>query len=125
MIQHFVSQHAAPLTVTTQYARERVSDTIQQNWKSRFPAYYVKRCNEAVATATIFRDTPASDSVAKAAQLFIGWTSLVAGVYGIKTDKEFVTDCDRADTSTCINNILRALVISDWQSEPYQQNQII
>jgi hypothetical protein len=47
------------LAVTTQYARVRVSDKIRQHWKSRFPACNVKRCNEAVATDTVFIDTPA------------------------------------------------------------------
>jgi hypothetical protein len=60
-------------------------------------------------------------------------------VYGVKTDKEFVNtlednirergamdklinDCARAETITCIKDILRALVITDWQSEPYHEN---
>ena len=75
------------LTVTTQYARGRVSDTICQHWKSRFPACNVKRRNEAVATDTIFSDTPAIDNGAKAAQLFVGRTSLGTVAYGVKTDK--------------------------------------
>ena len=128
------------IAVTTQYARGRVSDTIRQHWKSRFPACNVRRRNEPVATDTVFSDTPAVDSGVKAAQLFIGRKSLVADVYGLKTDKEFVntlednirergamdkliSDCARAETSTRIKDILRALVISDWQSEPYQENQ--
>jgi hypothetical protein len=70
----------------------------------------------------------------------VGRTSLVADVYGIKTNKEFVntlednirergamdkliSGCARAETSTRIKDILRALIILDWQSEPYQQNQ--
>jgi hypothetical protein len=93
-----------------------------------------------VATDTIFSDTPAVDSGVKAAQLFIGRLSLVADVYGVKTDKEFVntlednirergamdkliSDSAKAETSTRIKDILRALVISDWQSEPYHENQ--
>jgi hypothetical protein len=51
----------------------------------------VKRRNEAVATDTIFSDTPAVDSGAKAAQLFVGRTPLVVYIYGIKTDKELST----------------------------------
>jgi hypothetical protein len=128
------------LACTTQYARGRVSDTLRQHWKSRFPACNVRRRNEAVATDTIFSDTPAVDSGVQAAQLFVGRTSLVADVYPVKTDKEFVntlednirergamdkliSDCARAETSTRVKDILRALVISDWQSEPYQENQ--
>jgi hypothetical protein len=76
--------------VTTQYARGRVSETIRQHWKSRFPACNVRRRNEAVATDTVFSDTPAVDSGVKSAQLFIGRKSLVADAYGVKTDKEFV-----------------------------------
>ena len=128
------------IQVTTQYARGRVSDTIRQHWKSRFPACNVRRRNEAVATDTVFSDTPAVDSGVTAAQIFIGRSSLVADVYGIKTDKEFVntlednirergamdkliSDCARAETSSRVKDILRALVIADWQSEPYQENQ--
>jgi hypothetical protein len=82
------------LCSTTQYARGRVSDTLRQHWKSRFPACNVRRCNEAVATDTIFSNTPAVDSGVKAAQLFIGRKSLVANVYPVKTDKEFVNDLE-------------------------------
>jgi hypothetical protein len=49
--------------VTTQYARGRVSDTIKQHWRSRFPACNVKRRQEPVATDTVFSDTPAVDCV--------------------------------------------------------------
>jgi hypothetical protein len=51
------------LGVTTQYAQGRVSDTLRQHWKSRFSACNVHHRNEAVATDTIFRGTPAVDSV--------------------------------------------------------------
>jgi hypothetical protein len=62
----------------------------------------------------------------------------VADTYGVKTDKEFVnalednirergamdkliSDCARAETCARIKDILRTLVISDWQSEPYHE----
>ncbi len=77
--------------VTTQFARGRVSDNLKQHWRSRFPACNVKRRNEPVATDTVFSDTPAVDCGVTAAQLFVGHESLVADVYGLKTDKEFVT----------------------------------
>ena len=128
------------ISVTTQYARARVSDTIKQHWKSRFPACNVHRCNEPVATDTVFSDTPAVDNGAKSAQLFVGRKSLVADVYSLKTDKEFVnalednirergamdkliSDGSKAETSARIKDILRHLVISEWRSTPYQQNQ--
>jgi hypothetical protein len=73
--------------VTTKFARGRVSDTLKQHWRSRFPACNVKRRNEPVATDTVFSDTPAVDCGVTAAQLFVGRESLVADVYGLKTDK--------------------------------------
>jgi hypothetical protein len=76
--------------VTTRYARVRVSDTLKQHWRSSFPACNVKRRNEPVATDTVFSDTPAVDCGVTAAQLFVGRESLVADVYGLKTDKYFV-----------------------------------
>jgi hypothetical protein len=126
--------------VTTQYARGRVSDTLKQHWRSRFPACNVKRRNEPVATDTVFSDTPAVDSGVTAAQIFVGRDSLVADCYGIKTDKEFVntlednirergamdkliSDCAKAEMSLRVRQILRALFISAWYSEPYHENQ--
>jgi hypothetical protein len=66
---------------------------------------------------------------------------LVADVYGLKTDKEFVntsedkiqergvmdkliSDCEKPETSNRAKDILRALCISSWYSEPYHENQI-
>jgi hypothetical protein len=37
---------------------------------------------------TVFSDTPAVDCGVTAAQIFVGRESLVADVYGLKTDKE-------------------------------------
>jgi hypothetical protein len=76
--------------VSTQYARGQVSDTLRQHWRSRFPACIVKWRNEPVATDTVFSDTPAVDCGVTAAQIFVSRESLVADVYGLKTDKEFV-----------------------------------
>jgi hypothetical protein len=65
---------------------------------------------------------------------------LVDDAYGVKTDNELVntlednirergamdkliSDCACAETSARTKDILCALVISDWQSEPYHENQ--
>jgi hypothetical protein len=65
---------------------------------------------------------------------------LVADVYGLKTDKAFVStlednirergamdklisDFSKAEVSERVNQILRALCFSSWYSEPYHQNQ--
>jgi hypothetical protein len=50
----------------------------------------VKRRNEPVATDTVFSNTPVVDYGVTAAQIFVGLESLVADVYGLKTDKEFI-----------------------------------
>jgi hypothetical protein len=63
---------------------------LKQHWHSRFPACNVKHLNEPVATDTVFSDTEAVDSGSKAAQIFVGRESLVADVYDLKMDKEFV-----------------------------------
>jgi hypothetical protein len=36
---------------------------------------------------------------------------------------KLISDCARAETSTCIKDILRTQMISDSQSEPHQDNQ--
>jgi hypothetical protein len=125
--------------VTTQYARGRVSYTIKQHWRSRFPACNVKQRQELVATDTVFSDTPSVDCGVTAAQLFVRRESLVADVYGLKTDKEFIntlednirergsmdkliSDCATAEMSEHVKQILHALVISAWYSEPYHEN---
>jgi hypothetical protein len=76
----------------------------------------------------VFSLTPAVDS------------GVVTDAYGVKTDKEFVnilednireqramdkliSDCARTETSARIKDIHRALVISDWPSKPYYENQ--
>jgi hypothetical protein len=111
--------------VTTQFARGRVSDTLKEHWRSRFPACNVKRRNEPVATDTVFSDTPAVHRGVTAAQIFVGRESLVADIYGLKTDKEFVntmedniqergamdkiiSDCAKAENSNCVKQSLRA-----------------
>ena len=126
--------------MTTQFARGRVSDTLKQHWRSRFPACNVKRRNEPLATDTVFSDTPAVDSGVTAAQIFVGRESLVADVYGLTIHKEFVNtlednireqgamdkligDCAKAEMSNRVKQILRALCISSCYSEPYNENQ--
>jgi hypothetical protein len=101
----------------------------------------VKRCNKTVATDIVFSDTPAVDSGVTCSQLFVGRESLVADVYGLKTDKAFVNtlednirkrgamdkpirDCAKAERSESVKQILRALCISALHSKPYHENQI-
>ena len=50
----------------------------------------VPRRHEAVATDTVFSDTPAVDSGVKQAQVFVGRDTLVADAYPMKSWKQFV-----------------------------------
>ena len=73
-------------------------------------------------------------------QIFVGCNSLVADVYGMKSEKQFVntledniqkggamekliSDWAQLEISAKVHDILRALCIDDWQSEPHHQHQ--
>jgi len=105
-----------------------------------FPALNVHRCQEPVATDTVYADTPAIDDGSTCAQIFVGRESLVTDVYGMKINKEFlntlednircqgamdklISDRAQVETSKKVQDILRALIIDDWQSEPHHQHQ--
>ena len=77
---------------STQFGRIPVTGShLTMTHKSPFPAANVTRRNEAVATDTIYSNVPAVDTGGiKEAQLFVGRDTLVADVYGMKNDKEFV-----------------------------------
>ena len=117
-----------------------MSTYLKRCFKSPHPALNVHRRNEPVTTDTVYSDTPAIDSGDTYVQLFIGTESLVCDVEGMKTDKQFVntlednirrrgaptkliSDSAKVEISQKVKDILRALCISDWQSEPYQQQQ--
>ena len=113
---------------------------MKRHLKSRNPALNVPRRHEAVATDTVFSDTPAVDSGVKQAQVFVGRDTLVADAYPMKSGKQFVntlednirrrgamdkllSDSAKTEISNKVMDILRAYHISNWLSEPYHQNQ--
>jgi len=125
---------------TTQYARNAYHLPFRKHFKSRFPALNVHWCQEPVATDTVYADTPAIDDGSTCAQIFVDRESLVTDIYGMKTDKEFVntlednichhgamdkliSDRAQVETSKKVQDILHALIIEDWQSEPHHQHQ--
>jgi hypothetical protein len=65
---------------TTQYARMPASTILKKHFKSQFPALNVKRCDEPVATDTVYSDTPAIDGGETCAQIFVGTETLVTDV---------------------------------------------
>ena len=112
----------------------------EKHLKSRNPALNIPRRHEAVATDTVFSDTPAVDTGVEQALVFVGRDTLVADTYPMKSGKQFVntlqdnirrrgamdkllSDSAKTEISNKIMDILRAYHISYWHSEPYHQNQ--
>ena len=77
--------------VTTRHGTApHTQDYIKKHFKSRNPVFSIPRCSEAVATDTIFSDTPAVDDGPTTAQFFCGHDTLVCDAYGIKSTKQFI-----------------------------------
>ena len=77
--------------VTTRHGTApHTQDCIKKHFKSRNPVFNIPRCSEAVATDTIFSDTPAVDDGSTMAQFFCGHDTLVCDAYGIKSTKQFI-----------------------------------
>ena len=126
---------------TTQYARIPGNATIlHRTYKSAYPALNIPRRDEDVSSDTYYGPVPAIDNGSTMAQVFVGNSTLVTDVYGMKTEKQFVntlednirergamrrllTDSAKVETSRRALDLLRALLTGAWQSEPDQQNQ--
>ena len=114
-------------------------DYIKTHFKSRNPVFNIPRRSEAVATDTIFSDTPAVDDSSTMAQFFCGSDTLVCDAYGIKSTEQFIntlsdnirkreamdtliSDGGKYEISKRVTDLLRSLFIQDYQSEPYHQH---
>ena len=123
-----------------QYGRHVTLSTYRQHFKTRNIALNTRRRNEAVATDTVYANTPALGSGAKHAQIFVGHQSLVTDVLPARNGQDFATNLmenirqrgamdklisDRAqeEVNHKMKEILRTLCIGDWQSEPYHEHQ--
>ena len=127
--------------VTTRHgSAPHTQDYIKKHFKSRNPVFNIPRRSEAVATDTIFSDTPAVDDGSTMAQFFCGRDTLVCDAYGIKSTKQFIntlsdnirkrgamdtliSDGGKYEISKQVTDLLRSLFIQDYQSEPYHQHQ--
>ena len=127
--------------VTTRHGTApHTQDYIKKHFKSRNPVFNIPRHSEAVATDTIFSDTPAVDDGSTMAQSFCGHDTLVCDAYGIKSTKQFIntltdnirkrgamdtliSDGGKYEISKRVTDLLRSLFIKDYQSEPYHQHQ--
>ena len=113
---------------------------MKKHIKSTNPTLNIPRRHEAVATDTVFSDTPAVDSGVKQAQLFVGRDTLVADAYPLKSGKQFVntpednirrqgatdkllSESSKNEISNKIMDFLRAYHISNCHPEPNHQNQ--
>ena len=77
--------------VTTRHGTApHTQDFIKKHFKSRNPVFNIPRRSEAVATDTIFSDTPAVDDGSTMAQFFCGRDTLVCDAYGIKSTNQFI-----------------------------------
>ena len=127
--------------VTTRHGTApNTQDYIKNHFKPRNPVFSIPRCSEAVATDTIFSDTPAVDDGSTMAQFFCGHDTLVCDAYGIKSTKQFintlsdnirkwgamdtlVSDGGKYDISKGVTDLIHSLFIQDYQSESYHQDQ--
>ena len=127
--------------VTTRHGTApHTQDYIKKHFKSRNPVFNIPRRSEAVATDTIFSDTPAVDDGSTMAQFFCGHDTLVCDAYGIKSTKQFIntlsdnirkrgamdtliSDGGKYEISKQVTDLLHSLFIQDYQSEPYHQHQ--
>ena len=125
---------------TTQMGRLSNAVHLKKHYRSPNPALNVHHHQEPVATDYVYADVPAVDDGSMGAQIFVGTESEVCDAQGLKSPKQFVNSLednirkrgamdkllsDRAQTEigTRAQDILRALFISSWQSEPHQQQQ--
>ena len=129
------------VNVTTRHGTApHIQDYIKKHFMSRNPVFNISRSSEAVATDTIFSDTPAVDDGSTMAQFFCGHDTLVCDAYGIKSTKQFIntlsdnirkrgamdtliSDGDKYEIYKRVTDLLCSLFIKDYQSEPYHQHQ--
>ena len=127
--------------VTTRHGTApHTQDYIKKHFKSHNPVFNILRRSEAVATDTIFSDTPAVDDGSTMAQFFCGHDTLVCDAYGIKSTKQFIntlsdnirkqgamdtliSDGGKYEISKRVTDLLHSLFIQDYQSESYHQHQ--
>jgi hypothetical protein len=128
---------------TTQYGTRgaKAGFTLQNQIVSPNPVLNLPRRHEDVATDTIYSSTPAVDDGSTAAQFFIGRQSMYRTIRPLgSSDKQFgrtlmdeirrfgamdrlISDNAKAQISVQAKDIMRALMIDDWHSEPHKGNQ--
>ncbi|KAL7564901.1 hypothetical protein ACA910_009390 [Epithemia clementina (nom. ined.)] len=139
LVGHLLTPLQPPSSTLLKMAIGGDHDYLKKHFKARNPVLNIPWHHEPVATDTIFSDTPAVDHGGKMAQIFVGRRTLVCDAYGIKSTKQFVntlqdnirergametliSDGGSALISNKVKDILRTLLIADYQSELFYQH---
>ena len=113
----------ATFEATTQFATNVMAgNKIQNTIKSPYPANNVHRCNEPIASDTIFASVPAVDDGSTMAQLFIGRKSLVSDPYGMKNEAQFV---NTLEDNICFRGAMDKLITNGAKVEASKRVQDI
>jgi hypothetical protein len=129
-----------PLAHTAQYSRLPTATMLKKAFKSPNPALNISRCNKDVACDIVYSDVPAIFDGSTAAVIFVGTSTKVANVHGIKKDNQFantledniiqqghpnrlLSDQGQSIISHKVEDILRTFCIASWQSGPHQHHQ--
>ena len=67
---------------------------IKKKYRCLLHALHFKRRSDPVAIDSVYCDTPAIDDGSTSAQFFVGTKTLTTGVYGMKSDKQFVSSLE-------------------------------
>ena len=78
------------MAATTQYARYPQSECLKKMFHSPFPTCNIPRRSKAVATDTVYSNTPAIGTREVMAQLFVRCDTMGTDIYGMKTGSQFV-----------------------------------
>ena len=122
--------------LSTQHARTLSSSLLKNTCCSPFPAFNPKRWTGPVTIDTVQYNAPAIYNGSSCAKLFVHTKNIVADVYGMKADKKFVntlednirkrgatdklmSDNSQSEIHNRVKDILRSLLIDNWQSEPH------
>jgi hypothetical protein len=125
---------------TTQYAHLPMATMLKKAFRPPNPVLNIFRRNEDVSCDIVYSEVPAIFDTSTAAVIFVGTSTKVTDVHGIKKDNQFANDLEdniiqrgapyhllsdrgQAIISTKGEDILRNFSIDNWQSEPHQHHQ--
>jgi hypothetical protein len=114
----WISSNTVKKTIlaTTHFACKVYNAPKRSHSKSCFPALNVHCRNEAVATNTLWSDTPTIDNV----QVFVGQQLLVTKFYPMKTDKESVNALFIDEHKTTMEiKVRKTMNYEDYESTMY------